>query len=163
MASTSEAAPGNGRGDAPAGKLLKYTSYLYRNPNLTEAEFHEHWRSKHARLPIEAMRKHGIVKYSQYHCTRATRELARPGCEGRKAGNRHVQFDMLEYDAIVQIWMRDIGAVQGMGGEQVFVDKIFADEEYMFDSRRCHVLVGWEEDILVDGEVLIPGYEASKE
>ncbi|KAH7025808.1 uncharacterized protein B0I36DRAFT_365471 [Microdochium trichocladiopsis] len=163
LTSSSTPAMTANRGDAPPGKLLKYTSYLYRNPSLTEAEFHEHWRSRHARLPIAAMKKHGIVKYSQYHCTRATRELARPSSEGRKAANRHVQYDMFEYDAVVQIWVEDIDAIAKMGGEDVFVDKIFADEEYLFDRKRCHVLVGWEEDILVDGKVLIPGYDEQTE
>ena len=151
------------RGDAPPGKLLKYTSYLYRNPALTEAEFHEHWRSVHARLPIAAMKKHGIVKYSQYHCTAATRELARAGSESRRQAGRHLQFDLFEYDAVVQIWVRGMDAFAGMGGEQVFVDSIFKDEEYMFDSKRGHVLVGWEEDILVEGRVLIPEYKEGDE
>lgn len=41
----------------------------------------------------------------------------------------------------------------------MFAEEIFRDEEYLFDSRRCYVLVGWEEYILVDGEVLILMYE----
>lgn len=151
------------RGDAPPGKLLKYTSYLYRNPALTEAEFHEHWRSVHARLPIAAMKKHGIVKYSQYHCTAATRELARPGSEARRQAGGHLQFDLFEFDAVVQIWVRGMDAFAGMGGERVFVDSIFKDEEFLFDSKRGHALVGWEEDILVEGMVLIPGYEEGEE
>jgi hypothetical protein len=146
--------------DAPAGKLLKYTSFLFKNPNLTEAEFHEHWRSHHGRFPLESMKMHGIVRYTQFHSTEATRSLLKPMVEKRKANPASIlKFEITPFDAIVQIWFTGFEAWEAVAAMPVFGNGIFEDEEYLFDCSRAFTTLGWEEDMLVDNEIVMPGYQ----
>jgi hypothetical protein len=148
--------------DAPAGKLLKYTSFLFKNPNITEEEFHDHWRNHHARFPLEGMKKHGIVRYSQFHSTEATRSLLKPMVEKRKANPASVlKFEIVPFDAIVQIWFTGYEAWEAVAAMPMFGKAIFEDESYLFDCSRAYTTLGWEEDMLVDNEIVMPGYEGS--
>ncbi|KAF2667011.1 hypothetical protein BT63DRAFT_457968 [Microthyrium microscopicum] len=145
-------------GDAPAGKLLKYTSYLFKNPNISEKEFHDHWRNHHARYPLEAFKKHGVVRYTQYHCTEATRNLLTPMVEGRKNNPAAIlKMEILPVDAIVQIWYDSQETWQAVAKEPIFGNAIFEDEAYLFDCSRCYATLGWEEDMVVDTQIVMPG------
>jgi hypothetical protein len=149
--------------DAPSGKLLKYASYLFKNPNITEEEFHDHWRKHHGRYPLEGMKKHGIVRYSQYHCTSATRDLLKPIVEKRKANPASVlKFEIMPFDAVVQIWFTGFEAWEAVAAMPMFGKAIFQDEEYLFDCSRAFTTLGWEEDMLVDNEIVMPGYQGTE-
>jgi hypothetical protein len=147
-------------GDAPAGRLLKYTSYLYKNPKLSEEEFHDHWRKHHGKFPLEAMKKNGVVRYTQYHCTSATRALLKPMVQKRKDHPAaELVFEIADWDAIVQIWFKDFETWEAVAKEPIFGGGIFADESYLFDCARAYTTLGWEEDMLLDGEIVMPGYQ----
>jgi len=147
-------------GDAPPGKLLKYTSYLFKNPNLTEKEFHDHWRNHHARNPLEAMKKHGVVRYTQYHCTEATRSLLKPMVEARKNNPMsELKFEIIPFDGIVQIWFKDYDTWEKVATEPIFGEAIFKDESYLFDCTRSYTTLGWEEDMFIDNEIVMPEYK----
>lgn len=146
-------------GDAPAGALLKYTSYLYKNPNLSDTEFHSHWRAHHARFPLAAMAKQGVVRYTQYHTSPSTRQLLAPMIAKRKLNPQSkLTFELVEYDAVVQIWFKDFKTWERVMREPMFAGRIFQDEEYLFDVSRAYTTLGWEEDMLVDGGIVMPGF-----
>jgi hypothetical protein len=149
------------RGDAPDGKLLKYTFYVWKNPKLTEEEFHEHWRRIHACMPLAGMKKNGIVRYTQYHCTSATRSIL-DGLIAGRANSKGLRPKQLGNDGVVQIWFKDYTDWEGMYNETVFVEKIFEDEMYLFDLSKSYVTLGWEEDMLLDNEIVMPGYEEQR-
>jgi hypothetical protein len=149
-----------GTGDAPRGKLLKYTSYLFKNPKISEAEFHDHWRNHHARNPLEAMKKHGVVRYTQYHCTEATRKLLKPMIQARKDNaNCELKFEIMPFDGIVQIYFPDWETWMKVAKEPIFGKAIFEDESYLFDCSRAYATLGWEEDMLLDNEIVMPNYQ----
>ncbi|KIW01843.1 hypothetical protein, variant [Verruconis gallopava] len=147
-------------GGAPPGKVLKYTSYLFKNPKLSEEEFHDHWRNHHSRNPLEAMVKHGVIRYTQYHCTEATRGLLSPMVQARKDNpNSELKFEIMPFDAIVQIWVPDWETWLKVAREPIFGKAIFEDESYLFDCTRSFTTLGWEEDMLLDGKIVMPGYQ----
>lgn len=147
------------RADAPPGPLLKYSAYVVKNPNISEEEFHSHWRAHHARNPLEAMKKHGVVRYTQYHCTAATRSLLNPMCAARQVNPLGIKFQIVPYDGIVQIWFKDWESWMAVAKEPIFGQAIFEDEEYLFDCSKGYVTLGWEEDMLRDGDIVMPKYE----
>jgi hypothetical protein len=147
-------------GDAPTGALLKYTSYICKHPNISETDFHNHWRFHHGRFPLEAMKKHGVVRYTQYHSTKSTRSLLEPMVNARKNNPMaKLRFEIAEFDAIVQIWFKGFEAWEAVAKEPIFGKAIFQDESYMFDAESSYTTLGWEEDMLVDGEIVMPGYK----
>jgi hypothetical protein len=133
---------------------------LFKNPNLIEAEFHDHWRNHHARNPLESMKKLGVVKYTQYHCTESTRSLLKPMVDARENNPAsELKFEIIPFDAIVQIWFRGYETWEAMATEPIFGDAIFQDESYLFDCSRSFTTLGWEEDMLVDNEIMMPDYQ----
>lgn len=142
---------------APPGKLLKFTMYLRKNKTLTEDEFHEHWRTKHAGFAVAAIANAGVVKYSQYHTSKATRSLLDSMVQGD--GRPNMTPKLLDFDAIVQLWFPDMETYYRLGADPVFEEKIFADERVLFDFEETMTTLGWEEDMVVDGKVVMPGYE----
>jgi hypothetical protein len=142
---------------APPGKLLKLTLYLRKNKSLTEEQFHEHWRTKHAGFAVAAIANAGVVKYSQYHTSSATRALLKPKAQDGERQNFTPK--LLDFDAIVQLWLPDMETYYRLGADPVFEEKIFADERVLFDFEETMTTLGWEEDMVVDGKIVMPGYE----
>ncbi|MCJ1299526.1 hypothetical protein MMC08_002318 [Hypocenomyce scalaris] len=140
----------------PPGKLLKYTMYLHKNGDLNETEFHEHWRTTHASFAVEALARNGIVRYTQYHCSSASRALARPMTTYAIEGSGLVSgLQIMDYDAIVEIWVRRMEDFLAALKEPVFTEKIVADEKLLFDMENAMVTVGWEEDMILEGKVVM--------
>lgn len=46
-------------------RLLRFTILCYRNPTMTEDEFHKHWTTRHGPLVKEWLARHGVLKYTQ--------------------------------------------------------------------------------------------------
>jgi hypothetical protein len=142
--------------DAPPGKVLKYTTYLFKNPSLSEEDFHNHWRHHHARNPIESMKKHGVLRYTQYHCTQATRGLLEPMVQKRRDNpDAKLKFEIMPFDGIVQIWFPDWETWSRVSAEPIFAQAIFEDENYLFDTSRSYCTLGWEEDMVLDKQVVM--------
>lgn len=117
-------------------------------------------RNHHARNPLEAMKKHGVTRYTQYHCTEATRSLLKPMVDARKNNpNSELKFEIMPFDGIVQIWIKDWETWQNVAKEPIFGKAIFEDESYLFDCSRSYTTLGWEEDMFVDGEIVMPEYK----
>lgn len=105
------------------------------------------------------MKKHGVVRYTQYHCTEETRSLLKPMVEARKNNpNSDLKFEIMPFDGIVQIWFKDFESWQAVSKEPIFGKAIFQDETYLFDCSRSYTTLGWEEDMLFDNEIVMPGY-----
>jgi hypothetical protein len=49
----------------PKQRLLKFTLYVNRHPNLSQEEFNKHWSEKHAELASKWVAKYGIIRYVQ--------------------------------------------------------------------------------------------------
>jgi hypothetical protein len=155
-ANSASGSTGGTRGDAPPGKVLKYTAYVFKNPVISEEDFHNHWRHHHSRNPIDGMKKHGVLRYTQYHCTAATRSLLEPMVAKRRDNpNTKLKFEIMPFDGIVQIWFPDWETWTRVSSEPIFAQAIFEDEAYLFDTSRSYVTLGWEEDMVLDKEVVM--------
>ena len=42
--------------------------------------------------------------------------------------------------------------------EPIFGKAIFEDESYLFDCSRSYTTLGWEEDMLLNNEIVMPEY-----
>lgn len=46
-------------------RLLRLTMLCYRNPTMSEEEYHHHWTYDHTPLVRDWLAKYGVVRYSQ--------------------------------------------------------------------------------------------------
>jgi len=45
--------------------VIRYTAMIYRNPQMSEEDFHKHWCAEHGPLVRDWLQHHGILKYTQ--------------------------------------------------------------------------------------------------
>lgn len=44
---------------------IRITFFLTKNPNITEAEFHDHWSNHHGPLVSPWLKQYGVLEYNQ--------------------------------------------------------------------------------------------------
>jgi len=58
----------DGQANGPAARVhtvIRYTAMVYRNPQMSEEDFHKHWCAEHGPLVRDWLQHHGILKYTQ--------------------------------------------------------------------------------------------------
>ena len=131
-------------------RLLRVTLLAYRNPNLTEAEFHDYWTNVHARNVSAHLAKFGIVSYRQYHCPVALRKSFVKDIPSLGKGE-----DMdAGYDGFVELLMPSLECYEKALQDEYYVNVVSKDDQYFADMGKSKILVGWEEHYVVDGKVV---------
>ena len=131
-------------------KLVRVTLLAYRNPKLTEDEFHEHWTNVHAPKVSAHLAKFGILSYRQYHCPSSLRQSYITGLTsmGKDASSG------ADYDGFVELLMPDLSCYEKALSDQHYKDVIAPDDTYFADMERSKIMVGWEEVYVKDGKVV---------
>ncbi|CUS13586.1 unnamed protein product [Tuber aestivum] len=134
-------------GKAKKEEVVKFTIQQYRNPAVTEEEFHKYWSEKHAVLASSWLVRHGILKYAQYHATTKTRALVTPMAASRG-------WKIADFDGQVEILCRSFEDVLIACADPEYPGKIGRDEKKFIDHSRSVASVGWEEVYVEDGRVV---------
>ncbi|RPB01937.1 hypothetical protein L873DRAFT_564302 [Choiromyces venosus 120613-1] len=128
-------------------RAVKFIIQQYRNPSITEEEFHTYWSKKHAALASPWLVRHGILKYAQYHTTTQTRTLVSPMAASRS-------WKVADFDGQVEILCRSFEDVITACADPEYPGKIGRDEKRFIDHARSVASVGWEEVYVEDGRVV---------
>lgn len=110
---------------------VKLFSLLPRRPDISEQQFHEHWRTIHR---DHALRIRALRRYVQLHRT----QECLPG------------FAPSIYDGVPEVWLDDLATAAGLSADPDFTEYAGKDEANFIDmSRRDGVIT--TEDVRLAG------------
>ncbi|KAJ5103178.1 hypothetical protein N7532_003707 [Penicillium argentinense] len=130
-----------------AKKLVRVTVVLYRNPALTEDEFHRYWSEVHGPLVRGWLARHGIVKYTQNHTPSKLRQIM----SQMNWQNDAVNFD--DADGTGEVWMESLESFGAATKDPYYIEKVVPDEKYLLDVSRIRMSIGYEEHHVEEGMV----------
>ncbi|KAJ5084077.1 hypothetical protein NUU61_008656 [Penicillium alfredii] len=126
-------------------QLVRLTMAVYRNPALSEEEFHRHWSQVHGPLVREWLAKNGIIRYTQNHTPTKMRELS-------KQLNWQVTDEAFEsHDGSAEILMNDVGDLAAAFKDPYYTGVVSPDEQKLLDVGRTKMTFGWEESHVEGG------------
>ena len=113
--------------------MIKVIVMVKRNPSLSSAEFHRHWRKVHARLVADtpSVARH-IVRYEQNH--RTEDDYAR---------------SEVDFDGVAIAWYRTREDMEAVFAEPEYQAKVAPDEARLSDVERNVWIVTEEEEIVI--------------
>lgn len=129
-------------------RLLRVTLLAYRNPNLTEEQFHYHWTNIHAPKVSAHLAKFGILSYKQYHCPSSLRQSFTSAIPSLSKG----ADSAADYDGFVELLMPSLDCYEKALQDEYYVNVVAPDDKYFADMERSKMLVGWEEVYVQDGK-----------
>ncbi|KAM3417570.1 hypothetical protein BST61_g5806 [Cercospora zeina] len=80
-------------------KVTKVTILVKKKPDMSDADFVEHYNHKHAQMAADVLLKHKILTYSLTYCLSRDRKIMADMLHGKAA--------MADYDAICTFVFRD--------------------------------------------------------
>ncbi|RJE23788.1 hypothetical protein PHISCL_03873 [Aspergillus sclerotialis] len=126
-----------------SSRHLCLTICAYRNPSLSEQEYHEYMTHTHAPLVKPLMEKYGIVKFTMTHNFTETRNQMSKIIDPQFA-------NIADYDCIVQIVFRDIEDFLAMKADPEYQRLVVPDHEKFADTKRSKMTIGYIQDFLKD-------------
>jgi hypothetical protein len=99
---------------ATSKQYLKISLFLKKLPNITEEQFHEHWKGQHVNLAME--NKTFTSKTRKYNQVHITPELRK---EAAAFG-----IPVMEYDGIAEVWVDNMEDWKEVVSDPDFVKKI---------------------------------------
>ena len=113
--------------------MIKFTILLKRNAKLSQEEFVEYHRTRHAPLftSIGAVKTH-VRRYVQQHAL----PIAMPGLPPAK------------YDGVTELWFDDAEGVGAVFTDPEYLAVIRPDEEKFLDLQGCDFILSQETPIL---------------
>jgi hypothetical protein len=143
-ASMANATPTTEPATAPQ-RIYRFSLHVHKRADITNAEFSEHWRSKHGPLVTDWLRRYGILKYAQYHT---------PPSLIPEAIAKWPDLALLDhepqYDGVVEITVRDVADFYRSRQDPFYLDVVAADEEKFAERDTSKWTIGWEEVVFDD-------------
>ncbi len=110
--------------------MIKVFYFIPKRPDISEEQFHRHWREVHAPL---ALRLPGLRRYVQSH------RINHPG------------FGLSSpYDGVAEVWFDDLATATAMRDSREYLEGAFADEPNFIDTSRLAWIVT-RENVVVAG------------
>lgn len=116
--------------------MIKGFALIPKRPDISDEQFHTHWRTIHAEL---AFRISALRRYVQSH--RLPHVI--PGFSS-------------PYEGVAEIWFDDLATAQGLKDNPEYVDGAFRDEPNFIDVSRLRFL-NTRENVVVAGPAGIKG------
>lgn len=142
---------------------LRVIQLMKKKPELSDEEFHTHWRKTHGPLVAPLMQKHGFLEYiqvsscrpmlltlltyEQIHTPSSIKDaLASVDAEKAALGN--------SFDGYASFLIPGLETVMKLYMDPEFQDKIVPDEEKFIDTKSSTLIVaGFEESFLKDAKL----------
>lgn len=142
-------------------RLLRVTLLAYRNPELTEEQFHYHWTNIHAPKVSAHLAKFGIISYKQYHCPASLRKSFTSALPSLGKG----VDSSADYDGFVELLMPSLDCYEKALQDEYYINVVGPDDKYFADMDKSKIMIGWEEAYVQDGRVvnLVQSKEAAIE
>lgn len=117
--------------------MIKFTILLRRKPSLTQQEFVEYHREKHAPLfcSLPEVQQH-VRRYVQCH----TISASLPG------------MPPITFDGITELWFDDVAGVEAVFGSEDYLRTIRPDEEKFLDLHRCEFVLSTENVVIAGSD-----------
>lgn len=120
--------------------MIKLVYFICRRPDLSEAEFHDYWRNRHAPLIARHAPTFDIRRYIQLHATENARNAPNDAFPRR-------------YDGVAELWFgSEAGLEQWFANatpEAVEAGKAIRHDERQFvDRHHSPYLIGQEETVI---------------
>ncbi|EPS42287.1 hypothetical protein H072_3757 [Dactylellina haptotyla CBS 200.50] len=130
-------------------KLVRVTMLFKKNPDLTDAEFHQHWAHTHAPLCTEWMKKYGIIKYTQNH-------IAGDLVDGLRTAVSWAQT--APYNGIADFYVRDLKHFTDAVADEYYM-RVLVPDGAVFGDMATGVLTVGEDYMVVDNNQIIQDHE----
>ncbi|KAL8721660.1 MAG: hypothetical protein Q9225_001709 [Loekoesia sp. 1 TL-2023] len=129
-------------------RLLRMTVAHYRQPHVSEEDFHRWVTEQHAARGAKLHAKNGIEGYSIYFAPKSFRGMTAQ--LNAKRGNPWVVRD---YDAQVEFLFRDMETFYKGASDPEF-ESLQAEEEPFISGIHAEISIGWIETYVSDGKVV---------
>ncbi|KAK5953747.1 hypothetical protein OHC33_005016 [Knufia fluminis] len=132
--------------------LIRVTILTYRNPKLSEDEFHTHWSKIHSAKASFHLAKFGVISYRQYH----TPSSLRNSLISQLPSLGKTESSVADYDGFVELIMPELACYEAALSDKdgYYRDVIAVDEAGFADMVRSKVTVGWVQGYVEGGEVV---------
>ncbi|HEX6236546.1 MAG TPA: EthD domain-containing protein [Acidimicrobiales bacterium] len=117
--------------------MIRLTAMLRRNPALSAAEFHAHWRDVHGPLVRSVPGVDRWVARYEQHPRVADRAGSWTGSEG--------------FDGVAVQWFGGLGDVEAMIGDPEYRRIVGPDERHLVDLERSVYLLTDEPRLIIAG------------
>jgi uncharacterized protein (TIGR02118 family) len=111
--------------------MVKFFSLIPKRPDISDEQFHAHWRGPHAEL---ALRLAAMRRYVQSH-------RVRPDLTGLPAA---------PYEGIAAAWFDDLASADSMATDPNYIQYVQPDEQNFVDLPHL-AFVATREEVLTDG------------
>ncbi|RDL31038.1 Uncharacterized protein BP5553_09827 [Venustampulla echinocandica] len=129
-------------------RLLRMTVAHYRQPNVTEEDFHRWVTEQHAARAAKLHAKNGIEGFSMFFAPKSFRSFT---SELNKM--RGSPWVVRDYDAQVEFLFRDMETFY-KGAADADFQALQAEEEPFVNGTGAEISIGWIETYVVDGNVV---------
>lgn len=119
--------------------MIRLTALLRRNPALTAAEFHAHWRDVHAAkiLSVPVVTE-TVVRYEQHPRV--------PDAAGHWTGSEG-------FDGMTLQWYRSLDAFETMISDPEYQRVVAPDERHLLDLTNSVYLLTDEPRVVIAGDI----------
>ncbi|KAI4235749.1 MAG: hypothetical protein LQ349_002952 [Xanthoria aureola] len=129
-------------------RLLRMTVAHYRQPHVSEEDFHRWVTEQHATRAAKLHAKNGIEGFSMYFAPQSFREMTTK--LNTQRGNPWVVRD---YDAQVEFLFRDMETFY-KGASDLDFQALQAEEGPFISGIHAEISIGWIETYVSDGHVV---------
>ncbi|RAH66135.1 EthD domain-containing protein [Aspergillus aculeatinus CBS 121060] len=128
--------------------LIRLTLLLKKRNDITHEEFHHHWTHVHGPLVSAWLRRHGVIRYVQYHQLPELRAKATALWEFLGADS------ISDWDGHVQLYVPSLDCIANALNDPFYREVVVPDEEKFISARSCQRTVGYEECFIKDNRVV---------
>ncbi|ORY71789.1 uncharacterized protein BCR38DRAFT_331970 [Pseudomassariella vexata] len=129
-------------------RLLRMTVAHYRQPHVSEEDFHRWVTEQHAVRAAKLHAKNGIEGFSIYFAPKPFRDMT-----AELNAKRGRPWVVRDYDAQVEFFFRDMETFYKGASDPDF-QALQAEEEPFISSIHAEISIGWIETYVSDGKVV---------
>ncbi|KAK6527430.1 hypothetical protein TWF694_004419 [Orbilia ellipsospora] len=130
-------------------KLVRITIIFKKNPDISDAQFHEYWAHTHAPLCTEWMKKHGIVKHTQYHLHKSGTDFISERLPG---------WPTAAYDGIEDFYVHKLEDFADALLDEYYQENLMPDGKVYADFASVFIVVG-EDFVVIDDTKVVEQHE----
>ncbi|KAF2099273.1 hypothetical protein NA57DRAFT_74775 [Rhizodiscina lignyota] len=112
---------------------VKISLFLKKLPNISDEQFHEHWKGQHVKLAMQnKLFANKTRKYNQHHITPEYRKQA-----------AEFGIPVLEYDGVAEVWLDSLDDWKEIASDEEF-KKVIVEDEKLFLQHPIHIQIGYD-------------------
>jgi uncharacterized protein (TIGR02118 family) len=114
-------------------QMIKVSAFLTRRPDLTQEQFIQYWKEKHAPLVMSL----DVFKTHVRHYT-----------QQRSLNSVPDGFPVVPYDGVAELWLDDLSSLMTISGHPDYSSIVAKDEENFLDRTKTALFLSSESQIV---------------